>query len=439
MSEIVESHAAGERFNELQARIEALPPDMEEMYANIFRRMKDQERNTARLMCHLVYTARSDATSRQIIEAEAIVNKRFHDLGLDHSDDTLEIFQRRLRAKSGGLLEEVNGLAKTIHRSVSSFLKREGWLATVSTSTRGFPPQEATWLYVCCEYIELLFGRLKIKLEYTDHKLIIPESLRSSLLNYSLGDHQKNLFVYARDLEYSHQKSSLAYLRRVSGATWSRLWFISDPKSTYFPDLGHIDLMAELYRSQPWQFVFEQGLFLAAEEILATGKYTVQPGSLIISHVLRHFIIRKLKGNINEFEPVFRVISMLIRHGVLPTDADIIECLGTGSTPILISLLSTWPSGKLKLNRGQLQVPPGMEIQEFRNYTYEGEAVGPLWELARVSHFLYIHDYESMLDYFLRRGEDLDEICGPGGTMLHALIVKQIMYPMAIRRNELKM
>ena len=28
-----------------------------------------------------------------------------------------------------------------------------------------------------------------------------------------------------------------------------------------------------------------------------------------------------------------------------------------------------------------------------------------------------------MLDFLLKRGEDLNEICGPGGTILHALIV----------------
>ena len=48
---------------------------------------------------------------------------------------------------------------------------------------------------------------------------------------------------------------------------------------------------------------------------------------------------------------------------------------------------------------------------------------GPLWELAKGSSIE--ENFELMLDFLLRRGENLNEICGAGETMLHALIIRE--------------
>lgn len=79
-----------------------------------------------------------------------------------------------------------------------------------------------------------------------------------------------------------------------------------------------------------------------------------------------------------------------------------------------------------------LQFPPGPLLLRssfvFQNYISEIKALaepkilGPLWAVAcrRVAN----NDTAEMLDLFLQRGENINGLCGPDGTALHAALAK---------------
>lgn len=460
LSELIESHAMEESSDDLYRRLDALPASMEDLYANMFSRMKPQARADAQLLFQLVCSSISPFTVRQMKEAEAVSNDRFNDIELEYRDSLLQTYARRLQAKSGGLLECVTNKycftgedsqgpgdkrVKTIHRSVISFIEEREWLNNFKVRGQAFRSSNALWVYICCKYLDQIFRNHSLYLD--EDKLLwrvtTPRKLRSSLFEYC----QANLFEQARRMEHgcdqldeqhlrkiSHVESAFEYLCLVSDTVWSKL------RDCFFIDCAssnvHIgrDVISTVRKSQPWQLMVEHALHLTVERAFSSGKYSVTSHSYDISLVLLRWGER-YKFHAREwlyisdlaaaYEPYHQLIVTLIKHGARPEMKDIIICLKLGQRCTLEKLLETRPSGKIEFNRGDLYAPHVFQIKIGReeNYTYNGEAVGPLWELARMR---WMPHFETILDYFLGRGEDINANCGPRGTMLHALIIRSV-------------
>ena len=110
--EIIDGSAEGEFLDELYRRLEALPSDMEELYAYIFKRMNSKDHEEARLMFQLVCFAEGThevdtINLRQLKEAVAILQDDISGFGQHDSVEGLERFRKRVKAKCGGLLEEI--------------------------------------------------------------------------------------------------------------------------------------------------------------------------------------------------------------------------------------------------------------------------------------------------------------------------------------------
>ena len=486
LPELIQSQAAGESDEDLRQRLEVLPTSMEDLYANIFQRMKVQDRQDARLLFQLVCSSPYDITIRQVKEAKAVADDRLHDLDLEYTSWSIESFRRRLRARSGGLLEEVppegdspwkdasmnysegkdastdcsgaevtledastspksepcrqSHLVKTIHRSVVSFLKNQGWLSELSIKNQIFTSPKALWVFVCCKYLSHLLSDPELEdWELASSSSIpelasssVPERLQSSLFEYA----RRNLFEFARTVEEGycdhagncqciHPQSMFEYLCLVSDAGWSKLQVcFSLAHLCKYKYIGiHLDWDAiwRFRESQPWQLMIEHGLYLTIEEALAIGKYKPSPEGYDICLALICFERSPFKFCTEDL-----LISELIKNGAIPGDKDVIQCLYVGNKPMLETILEAWPSGRIQLDRSNLYVPDDFDPVAVKNYTYEGETVGPLWELARA----YCSDlaFEEMLDVLLNRGEDINALCGPGGTIIHALIINVWRY-----------
>lgn len=436
--ELVESHVAGETSDELQLRLEALPPSMNELYANILKRMGARDRDDGRLLCQLICCPTTfELTIRQLKEAHAIASNHFQPSKTRDLGGSLERFRKRLRARTGGLVEEVpdkkkstitnkshdefkpgqeHNLVKTIHRSVNSFLESEGWLVEPVVNGQKFRSLEAIWLSVCCSYLEYAMGQLYPVLPVHARGLEMTPLWPKSLSHFV----QEELFGYARVMEYEHGESAFQYLNIVSDAIWCRFGYI---RTLDFPDILYLNEAAirGFRRSQPWQVMVEQGLTLTVKEALEMGKYNVFSERFDISLALGCYI-GNYRWDSRGQKNLRRLISILIEHGARPRTEDIVQGIAFYGTPLLDLLLQSLPKGKFKLNRSSKYVPAGLSDTEMQNYTHNGEAVGPLWELGRNA----LYDFELKLDYFLNRGEDINEICGPGGTIFHALIIKSI-------------
>lgn len=114
--EVINGYAEGEDIGKLNQRLEALPSDMEELYAHIFRRISSKDREEAKLIFQLVCFAQEfdQGTSRvkfinlrQLKEAVAISQNKIAESADHNSVDGLERFRRQLKAKSGDLLKEI--------------------------------------------------------------------------------------------------------------------------------------------------------------------------------------------------------------------------------------------------------------------------------------------------------------------------------------------
>ena len=430
LTEVVESYAMGEAIDQLVLRLKAFPPSLEELYATILMRIPERDLNDARLLFQLACSKVEQITFRQIKEAEAIVWGRFQDFEIDRPFG-LERFQKRLRARGRGLLEEVSNsggdykLVKTIHRSVDTFLQRKGWLTGLNINGQNFQSPEVLWVYVCCKFLEHLGNRKHEKSNFgktLDELVLIPEGSDPSLLPYV----SKNLFRHARKMEHQGE-SSYKYLSLISPSfgTMFRDYDLNQigPHSIIYVN---IDILNRAHKSQLWQMAVAQGLTLAVEEAIRLGKYHPVPNGYDIWLALQCWIDDCRETE--EFMPPClgnceRLILVLIEAGASPGTADIIQCFHSGNRSILeLLLLQYRPHGKIKLDRSTLYVPDSLDAVALGNYTYAGEPVGPLWELARADTWS-IFEFESMLEYLLERGEDLNEICGPGGTMLHAVVI----------------
>lgn len=436
LDEIIKSDAAGETPDELEIRLDALPSDMDEMYVNIFKRMRLQDHRDAQILFQLICCySRHEPSIRQIKEAYAMASNRFQNSEMKNPGGSIEDFRKRIRAKTGGLLEETAGskypgqrynTIKTIHRSVNSFLDREGWLTNLSVDGRRLTSPESLWVYVCCKYLEHLFGKQRLPMDDTDDTEDTDNNIRRSLFEHAKAD----LFEYARVMEHDHEESSFQHLETVSNAVWSKFscqFPLLDERQHYTRESIYVDweTIKQYQETQPWHLMVEQGLHLTVEEALRTEKYVLCPNKCDIQLVLRSWQTENnwLSYNKN-VGPYKQLLSVIINKGILANADDIIECLSRGKAVFLELFLRSWPSGKIRLDRSNTFVPDEVikrDRYDTRNHTYAGQCVGPLWELARGD--THDGDFELILDFLLDRGEDLNEICGPGGTMLHALII----------------
>ena len=500
VKEISNGCAVGEDANELYQRLEALPPDMEELYAYIFKRMSSRDHEEARLMFQLVCfaqrTGKVDSINlRQLKEAVAISQNDIPGVGQHDCVEGLERFRKRVKAKCGGLLEEIvyeenyeaeyesdgyyivsddksdkmslesnddrqmssqatgsddesddgseafdaaterarehynknGGMLRLIHRTAESYLDRQGWFLGLKSPQ--YPSPHALWLHVCCKSIQSEFGSREFQLRNAKStKLKFHESTKSSIFEYA----SYNLFSHARLMEYNDQQSSFPFLENISPTLLRHL------RKLYRRSLGwnfnavgyemnHIGI-EKGFDSQPWQIVVEQKLPLSLRDAVVKNCYTPPSDGEDISialiqstyHGERYGYQDSVQGDFAQ-----QLLSYLIEFGAIVREKHIDECLYAGSADSLRILLASWPKEKIRLSRHPLS--PSLRISGrirnmVENCTCIGESAGILYELVMTRS--YHNDFEAKLLLLLERGENLNEICGPGGTALHASIIK---------------
>lgn len=464
VTEVINGYAEGEDTDELEQRLEVLPSDMEEFYANIFRRMTSRDRGEARLLFQLVCFAQDfDGVKfinlRQLREAVLILGNIVAEPAQHVSTYELERFRKRLKAKSGGLLEESSsflngayrkeapksfkengGTIKLIHRTAQSYLDREGWFSGLKSLH--FVSPHALWLHICCASMKSVFEPRELQLQHEEpSESYLDKQMESSLFKYA----SRNLFAHARILELEYQESSFPFLQTVSPTLWRYLrklyrsynlvTNLVNPKKTRI-NWGAVDKGST---EQPWAIIVEQGLPLCLRDAVRNGHYAPpsegEDLSLAIASVYAWQQYRHHKK-----EPIAQqLVSHLIDFGALVHQRHIIECLYMGTTEVLRILLVSWPEQRLRPRRyTSFDEIYGDDAEG--NETYSGESVGTLWELVRVEN-VYNDDPEAKLVLLLERGELLNEACGPGGTALHACIIAvhlEATYHMSFKVREIR-
>ena len=118
IEEVVEGHSRGENLNELVERLEKLPKELEQKYERIFQRMSPAERKEGMIMLQIISEFSESRREFEPFDAQpftlqylfvavdlAINQTEFVRRSLD--DAECNLFRKRLRLRSGGLLEVV--------------------------------------------------------------------------------------------------------------------------------------------------------------------------------------------------------------------------------------------------------------------------------------------------------------------------------------------
>ena len=430
VSEVISSLSRGENLDELNRRLDEVPLEMNEIYSKIFGRMSLGDQHDARLMFQLVCFAEGSSedsnglTILQLKEAVDVANNRTVDPAHESRPSELQKFRRALRAKSGGLLEEVSredseseeelktgrgdcggSLVRLTHRTVKSYLDQEGWLLESQIGNDSFSP-DALWLYICCKHVQSILGPSNSRPRYTCANDRFPSDFLDPSMKHSLIQYASySLFYHARYLEGLSGESSYKYLSLVPSSLWIYLRDKCRPWSCYeFGDLDW-DAIGRKQDIQPWQIVVEQGLTLCSGDVINKALYAPRGDdeaisiALVIQGRTRDPSLDAMNDSLDQ------LVTLLLEAGAVVSRTNVIMCLRYGTESTLEVLLDYWYKGSIEAN-----------------------AVGLLSELTLRRGD---KEFEPMLDLLLARGKDIIQVSGPGGNLLHTIIaaVAEPSYP----------
>ena len=428
--EVTNSVSRGENLDELNRRLDEVPREMNEIYAKIFGRMSPGDRQDAQLMFQLVCFVIESShrsfglTLLQLKEAVGVAKNGAVDPADERRPSELERFRRTLRAKSGGLLEEVRTEAsvtgsgsedgnendcddlgalsiRLIHRTVKSYLDQKGWLLESQINNKTLSPH-ALWLSICCKHVQSILGPSTSRSQYTNPRPdspfhFIKPSVRHSLVYYA----SHSLFYHARFLEELQEESSYKHLSLVSPSLWVYLRDKCRHPDLDYPLHGLLEVIKNAIDrkpvTQPWQIVVEQGLVLCSADVIKKRLFAPQGDNEAISIaivVYGHTPDHPLDAS---KDPLSQLVTLLLDSGAAASRTDVITCLKYGTVRTLEVLLESWSNDRIEAEAIDL-------ISEFTlNWQFQGK-------------------FESMLDVLLARGENMIHSSGQRGNVFHYII-----------------
>jgi hypothetical protein len=127
-----------------------------------------------------------------------------------------------------------------------------------------------------------------------------------------------------------------------------------------------------------------------------------------------------------------RLVSLLARAPLSPrlNDSDMLVAIRHLTKTEIIALLVKFPSGRSEFRPSLLgHGSTSSEVYVTSRGQHDTDfAYGPLWAIGERNQDIdksFLADPEEILgisDLFLKRGEDINSRCGPGGTFLHAFV-----------------
>lgn len=210
--------------------------------------------------------------------------------------------------------------------------------------------------------------------------------------------------------------SEILIERNLSWMTWGPLT-VNPVRGSVVQDAYHLAVV--------------HGLELCCRDALDAGQYLPSSKDISVIMKLRRWLQnpqensgsnskrtdaayhKRTDAECAETKRMYRIGALLMNRGAAIGAPELIQCIMEDSEQMFKLLLSSFPPGP------------------FRVYTkLEGQdcEVGPLWLLCfatRKEAYMssaHILDFEKKLDLLLERGEDINDICGPAPTLLHAAL-----------------
>lgn len=365
-----------------------------------------------------------------------------------------------------------------IHRTVRTYLDSNGSSQLLSAAHEGMLHAEVLWLRVCTELFppsfkeippfqkleswyrhELMLGRVRAALDPAnplspDGQLLCTKQLEFDQRS-DRGDELSPLLEYAAMYMLHHaveveQGLGLAsYSILQPGMSNSFMCYHRfyrskhDAECTCFegcPDPLH-----------PLHLAIAHGLDGYVKEFLSSRCKNIEPGSrewddlfyLDVDVTSRAFMSLRASGSFRmsvleyairhaskldcNHTSQTRIISLLLDQYSPAHDAEMIYALQDSSAEVVKLLLRHWPNGKMVLKSNTLRSDDSLEEEvsqsSLSEFCPESLDIGPMWYIVRRRDFYFREDDAKLIDIFLRRGEDINDQCGPFGTALHGAVL----------------
>lgn len=370
-----------------------------------------------------------------------------------------------------------------IHRTVRTYLDSNGWSQLLTVAHEGMLHAEVLWLRVCAANFppsfkgipsfqelpeslphESMLGRVCAALDPTDplspDGQLSPAKPLDSYQRLDGGDKISPLLEYAAmymlhyaaDVEQDLGLASYDMLQpgiSNSFMCYHRFyWAIRRTRCTCFqhgPDPLH-----------PLHLAIAHGLDGYIKDFLSSRCDYIEPGSrewddlfyLEVDNTFGAFSPRALDSfrmSLLEFAILnaskldcnhashTRIVALLLELYPHVLDAEMILALEVASAEVVKLLLRHWPDGKMVLKSNPFTsdyyLKKEISLCGLLEFCSESLDIGPMWYIARRRFTYTPEDNAKLINLFLRRGENINDQCGPLGTALHGAVLKLSCMP----------
>jgi len=430
--ELVDGLTRGETLGSaaLRRRLEQVPPELQDIYSRIFRRGTQGNRETAGLILLLISLARDELSVETLREAVDLLPRDLVPFqssilsSFDKSSMPDNAFKKAVLAATGGtieiytpfehLIEKPTSLIRLSHKTVKSYLDLRGWQELLG---HNFYPGlgHSLWLQICAK--TLLLDRSNLNRSFPGKRRWRRREYPDGpcFWNYAL----LHLAIHARLFEEDSQNTSFP--------------LISSALST---DFVYCHQMAcgggecewcciELEGCsvhEPIHLAIAHGWLRYVEDYLSAKDRGISQKVPNVREVAVSCACREQRGG--GPAKAVAILAVVLKHYPLVKDDDVIAALIRGSPAALQILLQYRGPGKLCLK-------PSESPMEYSGHHVwnKGGRYGPLWFICERGSS--DADIEAIIDLLLERGEDINDLCGPLGSMLHSHILKckfRVMY-----------
>ena len=443
LEELVQGYSRGDTFEEIFKRLNSIPDGLEKIFDRMLGRVEPLAKKECMVMLQLVRFARSPLSLQEHYAATNFAMGR--DLAIieptDNSKDPgtmpnmYTTYAKRLRAKSVGLIELVNGTeAKLIHRSVSTYLDQKGRQTLGESQSYNWAKYQSWYVGICTRYLHRLLRHLNQK-DGTRQSTWQDRFCQDGGLSGRLGVKKDRvetsypfitysarwIFEHARSLEEQGVSSypllhgfltkQLVGLHMLCATEEQRMgvcW------ACYFSCKQH--LIFEDF--DPIYVAFLHGLVSYCKSDLATR--ATAPGQDFWDRALRCAIYSNKLGYHDSCQEAVslalqNIISVKQHH--IEDSLKVVDLEGPGILGFLRLLLSHESVTDLQLTDD------------------EGREVKFLWFYAQPYSWPHDGVLNVLIETAKRRGEDVRQRCGPEGTLAETLLKQP---PTPKRKEKLK-
>jgi hypothetical protein len=425
--ELIDGLTRGETLDSatLRRRLEKFPPELQDIYSRIFRRGTQGNRETAGLILLLISLARDELEVEKLREAVDLLPRNLVPFqssilsSFDKSSMPDNAFKKAVLAATGGTieiyipckpsLEGPTSLIRLSHRTVKSYLDLRGWQELLG---HNFSPGlgHSLWLQICAKTLLLDRSNLNRSFPGKERRRHREDLNAPCFWDYAL----RHLAVHALLFEEDSQKSSFPLISSALSTD-----FVYGHQIAYGDGECRWCCLPLRLVHEPIHLAIAHGWLRYVEDYLSVKGRGMNRKVPNVREVAVWCACRKQhkSGYVKAVE-CDDILAVVLKHHPLVKDDDVIAALIGGSPAALQILLQYRGPGKLCLKPSDSHI-------EFsgRHVWKKGERYGPLWFIEERESS--DSESEAIIDLLLERGEDINDLCGPLGSILHSHIQNQ--------------